>query len=220
MNNKTKLILVDDHVLLRQGLAGLLSALGYSILCEFDDGESLLQKIDKNNLPDVVLMDIQMPKMDGYEATLWLGKHYPTVHVLALSMLDNETSVIRMIKSGAKGYILKDANPMELKTAIESVMRTGFHYTDRVTGKLVHSVEHMEDDLGGANKLLLSLNEREIEFLKLASTEMTYREIASKMYLSPRTIDGYRDTLFQKLDVKSRIGLVLFAIKNTLILVN
>lgn len=220
MSNPIKLVLVDDHILLRQSLAGLLGALGYSILCECDEGESLLRKIDKNNLPDVVLMDIHMPKMDGYEATLWLTKNYPSVHVLALSMLDNETSIIRMIKNGAKGYILKDADPMELKTAIESVMRTGFHYTDRVTGKLVHSVEHMQDDLGGENKLLLSLNEREIEFLKLACTEMTYKEIATQMCLSPRTVDGYRDTLFGKLQAKSRIGLVLFSIRNNIIQLN
>ncbi len=219
MSSPTKLILVDDHVLLRQSLAGLLEALGYSILCQCDNGESLLRKIDKNNLPDVVLMDIHMPKMDGYEATLWLSKNYPSVYVLALSMLDNETSIIRMIKNGAKGYILKDADPMELKSAIDSVMRIGFHYTDRVTGKLVHSVEHMDDNLEG-NKLLLSLNEREIEFLKLASTEMTYKEIATQMCLSPRTIDGYRDTLFNKLQAKSRIGLVLFSIKNNIIQLN
>ncbi len=219
MTNKTKLALVDDHALLRQGLAGLLNALGYEIFCECDNGIDLVKKLDRENLPDVVLMDIQMPEMDGYEATLWVTKNYPSVRVLALSMLNNETSVIRMIKNGARGYIMKDANPMELKTAIEAVMKTGFHYTDKVTGRLVHSIDQMDDDLG-TNKLVLSLSEREIEFLKLASTEMTYKEIATQMCLSPRTIDGYRDALFEKLNARSRIGLVLFSIRNGIIQLN
>ena len=219
MNNNTKLALVDDHALLRQGLAGLLSALGYEILHECDNGIDLMKQLDQKNLPDVVLMDIQMPEMDGYEATLWLTKNHPSVHVLALSMLNSETSVIRMIKNGARGYIMKDANPIELKTAIEAVMKTGFHYTDKVTGRLVHSIDQMDDDLG-TNKIVLSLSEREIEFLKLASTEMTYKEIATQMCLSPRTIDGYRDVLFEKLNARSRIGLVLFSIRNGIIQLN
>jgi DNA-binding NarL/FixJ family response regulator len=136
-------------------------------------------------------------------------------------MYDDEISILRMIKNGARGYILKDADPRDLKVAIESVMAKGFYYSDLVSGKFVKSIQEDNiDDDKNITKLILGLNERNIEFLKLAATEMTYKEIADKMHVSPRTVDGYRDELFEKLGVKSRVGLVLFAIRNGIVHVN
>lgn len=129
-------------------------------------------------------------------------------------MYDKEIAIIRMLKNGAKGYILKDTNPAILKTAINTVMTTGYYFSDLITGRMVNAAMKLEEM---ENKELKSLNEREIEFLKLTATEMTYKEMANHMELSPRTIDGYRDALFQKLNVKSRTGLVLFAIKHGII---
>lgn len=217
--NKVKVALTDDHVLLRNGLAGLVSNLGYEVKFECSNGKELISKIDKNDPPDVVLMDINMPEMDGYDATLWLKNNYPLVHVLALSMYDDENAIIRMLRNGAKGYIMKDSDPMELKRAIDDVMTKGVHYSELVTGKLLHSI-YKVDEPGNGTKQMLDLNDREIEFLKLASTEMTYKEIAEHMHLSPRTIDGYRDALFEKLNIKNRVGLVLFAIKHSIVQVN
>jgi len=114
---------------------------------------------------------------------------------------------------------LKESTPKELNQAIDAVISKGFYYSEMVTGKLIHSIHHMEDD-SSDTRAMLQLNEREIEFLKLASTELTYKQIATQMHLSPRTIDGYRDALFEKLNVKSRIGLVLFAIKNGIVVIN
>ncbi len=205
------IVLVDDHVLLRNGLASLVRDLGYTVLFEADNGEDFISKMERNVEPDVVLLDINMPKKDGYETALWLKQNYPLVKVLALSMYDDENAIIRMLKNGARGYILKDTEPAELKSAIEALLTKGFYYSEMITGRLIHSINNMDE---GINKNFYGLNEREIEFLKLASTEMTYKEIAEKMFLSPRTIDGYRDSLFEKLNVKSRVGLVLFAIKN------
>jgi two-component system, NarL family, invasion response regulator UvrY len=128
-------------------------------------------------------------------------------------MYDDENAIIRMLKNGAKGYILKDADPSELKQAINAVLTRGFYYSEMVTGKLIHSIGNTDDDDNGSTSVL-KLSEREMEFLKLVCTEMTYKEIADKMYLSPRTIDGYRDALFEKLNIKTRVGLVLYAIKN------
>lgn len=216
MNNQVKVALVDDHIMLRNGLAELVSKLGYSVILDCDNGKDFTEKLNKENLPDVVLMDINMPKMDGYAATLWLKENYPSVHVLALSMYDDEAAIIRMIRNGARGYLLKDSTPKELKHSIDAVLSKGFYYSEMVTGKLIHSIHHMEEN-GNDTKSLLHLNEREIDFLKLASTEMTYKEIANEMHLSPRTIDGYRDALFEKLSVKSRVGLVVFAIKNGIV---
>jgi two-component system, NarL family, invasion response regulator UvrY len=216
---KAKIALADDHVLLRNGLAGLVTNLGYTVLFECNNGKDLINKLESNDPPDVVLMDINMPEMDGYDATLWLKNKYPLVHVLALSMYDDEHAIIRMLKNGARGYIMKDADPLELKRAIDDVITKGVHYSELVTGKLLHSVYNVSEQ-GNGGRQGPDLNEREIEFLKLASTEMTYKEIAEHMHLSPRTIDGYRDALFEKLNIKNRVGLVLFAIRHSIVQVN
>jgi two-component system invasion response regulator UvrY len=215
----TKIVLADDHVLLRNGLVGLVTNLGFEVMFECNNGREFIDRLDPQNLPDIVLMDINMPLMDGYETTLWLKKNYPLVHVLALTMYDDENSVIRMLRSGAKGYILKDADPRELRMAINSIMSKGFYHSEMVTGKLLHSI-HQLDEAESDTRQVLHLNDREIQFLKLVSTEMTYKEIAHEMHLSPRTIDGYRDALFEKLELKSRTGLVLFAIKNGIVQVH
>lgn len=217
--NTVKVVLADDHVLLRKGFAGLVTNLGYEVLFECSDGNELISKIGNDNLPDVVLMDINMAGMDGYQATAWLRQNYPLVKVLAVSMYDDEQAIIRMLKCGAKGYILKGADPAELKKAIDDVVTKGVHYSELVTGKLLHSIYHADENGNGSGKAA-DLNDREIEFLKLASTEMTYKEIAQNMHLSPRTIDGYRDALFEKLNIKNRVGLVLFAIKNGIVQLN
>ena len=216
---KIKIALADDHILLRNGLAGLVTNLGYTVLFECSNGKDLITKLDKNDLPDIILMDINMPEMDGYDTTLWIKNNYPLIQILALSMYDDENAIIRMLRNGAKGYIMKDADPLELKQAIDDVISKGVHYSELVTGKLLHSI-YQAGAPDTTTKEILNLNDREIEFLKLASTEMTYKEIAGNMHLSPRTIDGYRDALFEKLNIRNRVGLVLFSIKHNIVQVN
>ena len=164
----------------------------------------------------MVLLDINMPEMDGYETAQWLKENHEDIKVLALSMYDNENSIIRMLKCGAKGYILKDSEPAELKAAIDSLVNKGYYYSDLVSGKLIHAINKIEDE-GSTVNTLVNLNDRETDFLKYACTEMTYKEIADKMFVSPRTIDGYRDGLFEKLHLKTRVGLVMYAIKNGIV---
>jgi DNA-binding NarL/FixJ family response regulator len=211
----TTVALVDDHVLLRNGLATLVQNLGYDVLFEANNGDDFLSKRTTKGDPDVVLMDINMPEKDGYETTMWLRQNCPDVKVLALSMYDDENAIIRMLKSGAKGYILKDSEPADLRAALDAVTHKGFYYSEMVTGRLMRSITDEEESNG--TKKLVNLNERETDFLKLVCTEMTYKEIAEKMFLSPRTIDGYRDALFEKLDIKTRTGLVIYAIKNGIV---
>ena len=215
MQNST-IALADDHVLLRKGLASLVSDLDYTVLFQADNGEELIEKLKTNPDPDVVLLDINMPKKDGYETALWLKRNKPGIKVLALSMYDDENAIIRMLKNGARGYILKDAEPADLKAAIESLLHKGFYYSEMVTGKLIHTINAMDEE-DDSTKSTLGLNEKELKFMKLIATELTYKEIAEQMNLSPRTIDGYRDALFEKLNIKSRVGLVLFSIKNGLV---
>ena len=217
MPSKANVVLVDDHTLLRNGLASLIRSFGdFNILFEADNGQDFINKLKPKTLPQVVLMDINMPEMDGYEACLWLKTNYPKIKVLALSMYDNETSVIRMFKAGAKGYILKDCDPAELKNALEDVVAKGFYYSEMVTGKLIHTINSLDEEDNQARNVI-QMNEREVSFLKLVCTELTYKEIAEKMFLSPRTIDGYRDDLFQKLNARTRVGLVMYAIKNGIV---
>lgn len=216
MPENTTIALVDDHVLLRKGLASMLVNEGYNVLFQADDGEDFLRQLAGHSDPDLVLLDINMPKKDGYETALWLKRNKPEIKILALSMYDGENSIIRILKNGARGYILKDSEPSDLKNAIESVLTKGYYYSDMITGKLLFTIQAMDEESGQPGSST-SLNEKEISFLKLVATELTYKEIAEKMFLSPRTIDGYRDDLFEKLNIKSRVGLVLYAIRNGIV---
>lgn len=200
-------------MLLRKGLASLVQNLGYSVLFEADNGQDMIDKLLAGAAPDIVMLDINMPVKDGYETAKWIREHKPDIKILTLSMYDDETAIIRMLKNGARGYILKDSEPGELRAALDAVVNKGFYYSEMVTGRLVHSIAGQEGDQQPMNKIL-GLNDRETTFLKLACTEMSYKEIASEMNLSPRTIDGYRDALFEKLNLKTRTGLVVYAIRH------
>jgi two-component system, NarL family, invasion response regulator UvrY len=211
-----KIALADDHVLIRTGLAGLLLNNGHNVLLEADNGKELISKLDPTNLPEVVLMDINMPEMDGCEATKWLRKNYPAIKVLALSMYNSENAIIRMLKCGAKGYLLKDSKPRQLESAIQTVLSEGFHYSELVSGKLINALNKMGEETEQNNNLT-KLSEKEMEFLRLSCSELTYKEIAEKIFVSPRTVDNYRDSLFEKLNVKTRVGLVMYAVKNGIV---
>ena len=158
-HDKTKVALVDDHVLLRNGLAGLVNSLdNYTVVFEADNGIDFQKKIKNGNVPDLVLMDINMPEMDGFTTAHWIKQTYPLTKVLALSMYDNENSIIRMFKAGAKGYILKDSEPSELRAALDSIMTKGFYYSELVSGKLIHSINKLDENADVRN--LAQLNDR------------------------------------------------------------
>jgi DNA-binding NarL/FixJ family response regulator len=208
-----KVGMADDHVLLRQGLATMINNLGNcKVIWQASNGLEVKELIAKE-VPDVMLLDIRMPEMNGFETCAWLTRHHKSVKVLALSMMDEETAVIKMLKSGAKGYLLKDSEPMDLANAIRMVHEQGFFFNEMVTGKLLHSILQENLDVDDKHDDRFHLSAREKEFLQLVCTEYTYREIADIMKMSPRTIDGYRDVLFDRLGIKSRVGLVLYAIR-------
>lgn len=209
------IVIVDDHQVVSEAIAGLIDALPqYNILYEVRNGKELMSKFqNKRNIPDIILLDINMPIMNGFETAEWLQQQHPQVCFLALTMNDDEESIIKMLRLGAKGYLIKDIDSDELLVALDEVIRKGFYYTDLVTSKLVTNL-YNEDKIKTGT---MQLKDKEIEFIRLACTEMTYREIADAMFLSPKTVDGYRDALFQKLNIKNRIGLVLYALKHKLI---
>ena len=204
---------MDDHNLLRKALAKLISSFeNYAVLFEGDSGKEIKAKIALQVIPDVILLDVNMPDMDGYETVRWLNKNYPQVKVLALSMFSDETTIIRMLRLGAKGYILKNIEPEELKLALDSIMKKDFYLSDYISGKIISG---LHKDLGNPDDQI-NLSDKEKEFLRLVCSELTYKDIADKMYISHRTVDNYRNVLFEKLKVRSRVGLVMYAIKNGL----
>lgn len=210
-----KLAVVDDHKLFRKGLISLIELVSqdYTILFEADDGLDLQQKLKDHPAPDIILMDVNMPRMDGFASVQWLNENHPAIKILVVSMIEKEETIVQMLRLGVKGYLCKDVEPKELGEALIAIANKGYYYTDFITGKLVHSLQHNNGE-SSTTSGIPPISEQEKGFLKLACSEMTYAEIADKMCLSPKTIDGYRNSLFEKLSVKSRVGLVLFAIKN------
>jgi len=208
--------LVDDHKLLRNGLGSFIrSSDGCQVLFEADNGQELQEKLTAGGpFPDVVLMDINMPVLDGYMTTDWLRKQYPEIKVLALSMYDTEDCIIRMLRYGAKGFILKNAEPAELLKAIDEVYEKGFYYSATISPHLRHMLR-----VGDSKRTPdpVELTPRETELLQMMASDDTYKEIADKMFLSPKTVEGYREKLSEKLQVKTRIGLVMYAIKNGIV---
>lgn len=188
----------------------------FTILFEADHGLDMQHKLEPTNLPDIVLMDINMPIMDGFESVKWLQDKHPSVKVLVISMVEQEETIVKMLKLGVRGYLCKDVEPQELGEALEAVNNKGYYYTDFVTGKLVHSIQHQIAEKK-KDVEISQITSQEKNFLQLTCSELTYAEIADQMCLSPKTIDGYRNSLFEKLRVKSRVGLVLFAIRNQMV---
>lgn len=213
----TSVVLVDDHTLLRSGLASVINSFsGYKVLFEANNGRHFTELLNPGNLPNIVLLDVTMPEMNGFETAAWITAHYPQIKILALSMLNDERSIIKMLRSGAKGYILKDAELHELKKALDSVVTRGIYINDLLYNNILHTMNGTGPDETELQKVI-ELTEREKEFLRWLCTDKSYKEIATAMYLSPRTIDGYRDALFEKLKVASRVGLVIFAIRSEIV---
>ena len=210
--NLYRVVIVEDHILLSQAIAGLVNAFNkFEVPYQCNNGQELLDKLKTpGNIPDVVLMDVNMPILNGIETTEILKKEFPQIKVIALSVEGAEETIIKMLKAGAKGYLLKDVEKEVLETALKEVISTGYYHTKEVSNILVNSLNEDESSV-------VKLKDRELEFIKLVCSELTYKEIADKMFLSPKTIDGYRDSLFQKLHVKNKIGLVLYAIKNKIV---
>lgn len=207
---KKRIAIVDDHVLIAQAIKGIISNFkNFEVLYECENGKELIDKITKKNqLPDIVLLDISMPIMNGFDTAQWLQEHHPDVMVVVLSMQTDEESVNKMIKYGAKSYLLKNSHPRDLEMALNTMVENGYYYPDWAS-RLIFSGMNKTN-----GKLSNKLSEREKEFLRYCITEMSYKEIAELMHCSPRTVESYRDNLFEKLDLKSRVELAVYAIKN------
>jgi DNA-binding NarL/FixJ family response regulator len=212
---KIRIALVDDHVLLRDALSGVICSFENCVVTiGADNGKDFIEQLRTTVLPEIVVLDINMPMMDGYDTARWIKDNYPDLDIIILTMFDSEIALIRLLQTGVKAFLRKDSHPRELKFAIESVHETGYYYSQNSSGKLANVFRNPSRNY---TNVPVSLTENEIRFLKFSSTEMTYKEIAAEMFISPRTIDNYRDSLFDKLNVKSRVGLAMYAIKNAIV---
>jgi len=211
---KVQVAVADDHVLLRRALSKLIASFeGYTVLFEADNGKEVKIRLTQHVIPDVLLLDVNMPEVDGFETAKWVYERFPHIKILALSMYSDEATVIKMLRNGAKGFVLKNADPEKLKEALDSIVEKDFYLSDFVSGKILSGLHKNVD----VEKETINLNNKEKEFLKWVCSDLTYKEIAEKMFVSYRTADDYRNTLFEKLNVKSRVGLVMYAIKHNLV---
>lgn len=213
VQKKHSVIIVDDHLLFAKSLHTLLDKLGgFEVLAMLKNGKELTRYfLNKRKKPDLILLDIKMPVMDGIQAMEWLREHRPDQKVLALTMEDDEETIIKMVRAGARGYLLKDIHPDNFRHALDVVIQKGAYYTPRIADVLsVSSVGEKRKRPENA------FTDREREFVKLTCSELTYKQIASMMHLSPKTIEGYWESVSKKVGVRSRVGLVIYCMKNNL----
>jgi DNA-binding NarL/FixJ family response regulator len=207
---KHTVVITDDHLLIAKAIASIIDQFSnFEVLYEAENGKQLTERfVIKNNIPDIVLLDISMPVMNGFETAQWLKQNHPAVKVMALTMQGDDESLIKMIKAGATGYLHKNVHPAELQKALDAIVAKGFYYPDWATSRVLHALANEEAINTG-----IKLTERETEFLTWCCTELTYKEIGEKMFCSARTVESYRDSLFEKLGVKTRVALALYAVK-------
>lgn len=211
-----RIALADDELLFRKGLIALLqNKEGLDIVLEADHGLELLEQLQKkDNLPEVLLLDLKMPKMNGIEVAKIIRKNYPAIKIIIISTHFSRAFIINMIELGATAYLPKNSSPEEVENTIRAVYEKGFHYNDEVLG-------FIRENLINQKKLKANfpfeLSSREKEILQLICEQYTTPEIGKKLFISPRTVDGHRNNLLSKLGCKNIAGLVVFALQNQLV---
>lgn len=210
---KINIAIADDHQLFLKSLSILVESFpGFNIVFDAMNGEILLQRLAKqDSLPEIILLDVNMPVMDGPATAKILSEKYPTIKLVALSMKDDDASVIKMIRAGCSAYLLKDMHPDELEKALTEIHQKGYYNADVSNTRYRRLLQKKQEEEQ------LQLSDREKTFLQLACSDLTYKQIADRMHLAERTIDGYRENLFFKLNVQSRVGMVLEALRRNLV---
>lgn len=218
MNSRIKIILVDDEILFRKGISFLLEReKNMEIIFEASNGDELISFLhSNNNHPDIIMMDLKMPVINGVEATKIIRKDFPEIKIIALTSYDSKSFVANMIDVGAVSYLIKNATPQDLLTTINEVALKGFYYTDYI-------MEIIKEDVLTNKKVKSNfdsnfLTKREIEVLKLICFQKSTVEIAEQLFISPRTVEGHRNNLLLKTQSRNIAGLVVYAVQNEIIL--
>lgn len=214
--SKIKIAIADDYKIFREGLkVSLSSDDNLQVMMEADNGEDLLKELNTQT-PDVILMDLKMPIMDGMETTKEVRKKHPGIKILVVTMYEDDKFIIHMMENGAHGYLLKNAEPEEIKRSIHAVFENGYYFNDLVNKALLKKLV-LKNNLKPSFNTNVELTEREMQVLKLICEEKTAVEIGKEIFLSPRSVEGIRQRLIEKIGVRNTAGLVMFAIKNGLV---
>jgi DNA-binding NarL/FixJ family response regulator len=205
--------IVDDQQLFVKSLSVLINTFsGFTSVLEALNGKELQSKMEKQQIqPQIILVDVNMPEMDGVDTATMLSKKYPLIKLVALSMKDDDITIISMLRAGCCAYLLKDIHPDELEKALEEIDEKGYYNADQA------NINFRRLILAGKKEEANRLTEKEKIFLQYACSDLTYKQIASKMNLAERTIDGYRESIFEKLNVQSRVGMAMEAIRRKLV---
>ena len=212
--NPIKIILADDHEIFRDGFKAMLRKQpSVELVGEAADGEELVE-LTRQKQPDVVVTDVKMPRMDGLQATKIISKEFPDIGIIALSMIDEENLIIDMMEAGARGYLLKNAHKNEIIDAIKAVYSGNIYYCDSASAKLTRMIANSDRISFNKKAPRPELSQKEVDVIQLICEEMTNKEIADKLNLSTRTIEGYRDRIQEKINAKNSAGIVVYAIKH------
>lgn len=216
---RIKLALVDDHNLFRRGIASILGQVAdFELVLEASNGQEFIEKIPRK-MPDVVLLDLQMPVLDGTATADYLREHYPLIKIIVLTMHDEDRMVLHLLEKGVSGYLLKDSDPDEVEKAVRKVMDEGVYLNEFVSRAMLRKMTNKTTVVKQSplynSKILLS--EREKEVLKLICEGMSTAEISDRIFLSPRTVEGHRLRILEKTGTKNTAGMVAYAFKNDLV---
>lgn len=216
---KMKIGIVDDHKMIRNGLKMMLELINVDVTLEAENGLDMIEKLTEmkktelSEVPDFIFLDISMPKIDGFEAAKWLKSNFPTIKIIILTMKKEIESIEKMIKIGVDSYLTKDVGLSEIQESLNIVSIGEKYFSNSITNILVNSFLE-EKKLTDEEAKIKLLTEKEINYIKLLAKELSNAEMAKIMCISPRTVDSYKDSIMNKLNVKTRIGIVVFALKN------
>jgi len=210
---KTRIGLIDDHQLFLKSLSLMIESFReYEVVVEALNGKDLQEKLLTDiPRPEIMLIDVNMPVMDGVATARWLSEHHPGIRLVALSMNDEDKTIISMIRAGCCAYLLKDTHPTELEKALEEINSKGFYNGD------ASNVNYRRLIISQDKDQQFRVTGRELQFLELVCSDRTYKQIALEMGIAERTVDGYREAMFEKFKVASRVGLCLEAIRKNFV---
>lgn len=219
---ESSVALIDDHKLVRTGLASMIESLdGYTVTIQAGNGKEFFEKLEHIKAPDIAVVDLHMPIMDGFKTIHQLNEKHKDIKSLALTFDDSDDALVKSIRAGARGFLLKDSEKDELRVALDSLLLTGYYHTTESHQVLTNDKGLTTDAEQSRDRLLEQISERELIFLKHVCSEQepTYEQIAAHMGVHRRTVDNYRISLFAKFNIKSKAGLVLFAISKGIVTV-